>query len=120
MRVVIAWAGLGILARVATLYGELERVNRMVLGPLKSGFRATPVLACALVALAGCATEPAERFFQPDAAPLPRFETARTRADHEEIVTWYEREAASADPRDAEAHLALARLHRRWAEEVVE
>ncbi|MFY9314557.1 MAG: HD domain-containing phosphohydrolase [Burkholderiales bacterium] len=32
MRVILAWAGLSVLAGAATLYFELERVNRMVLG----------------------------------------------------------------------------------------
>ncbi len=87
---------------------------------LKSGFRVTLILTGALVALAGCATKPAPNSSRPFAMTLPRFETARTRDDHEEIAAWYEREAASPDQQASEAYLALARLHRRLAVEAVE
>jgi hypothetical protein len=62
--------------------------------------------ACALAVLAGCAAEPVGWLPQHDAAPLPRLETARTRADHEEIAAWYVREAASAD-QQVVAHLRM-------------
>ncbi len=68
---------------------------------MKPGFRATLVLGCVLAALAGCAIEPVERLPHQEAAPSPMLETARTRADHEEIAAWYEREAGSAEDRAA-------------------
>lgn len=80
---------------------RLEAGNTM-----KRRIRAMLVLACALAALAGYAAEPVQRLAQHDAAALPKLETARSRADHEEIAAWYEREAESAD-RQRAAHLRM-------------
>ena len=68
---------------------------------VKPGFRAMLVLGFVLAALAGCAIEPVERPPHQEAAPLPMIETARTRADHEVIAAWYEREARSAEDQAA-------------------
>ena len=70
------------------------------------GFRTILVLACSLSALTGCVTTPAQRLPQQDVVPLPKLETARTRADREEIAAWYEREAESAGLQGA-VHLRM-------------
>lgn len=67
-------------------------------------------LTFALAALAGCAAEPVGRLPRQDAASLPKIEAARTRADHEEIAAWYEREAASAD-RQVDVHLRMGDIY---------
>jgi hypothetical protein len=73
---------------------------------MKRRFRAMLVSACVLAELAGCAAAPVQRLAQHDVAALPKLETARSRADHEEIAAWYERKAGSAD-RQGAAHLRM-------------
>ncbi|MFY9314560.1 MAG: hypothetical protein WAO95_03255 [Burkholderiales bacterium] len=68
---------------------------------MKRGCGAMLVSGFVLAALAGYATEPVGRLPQQESAPLPQLEAARTRADHEAIAAWYEREAASAEGRAA-------------------
>lgn len=74
--------------------------------PMNANFRLTQMLVLALPILAGCASPPAQRVAQQIAAPLPRIEDARTRADHEEIAAWYDREAQAAE-RQWEVHLRM-------------
>ncbi len=58
---------------------------------LKSSRRVASLLLLSLV-LAGCASGPAA----PSPELLQRIEAARTRADHEAMATYYDREAAAA------------------------
>lgn len=71
---------------------------------------ATMVFAFTLVALAGCTTEPVQSLPRQAAAPLPNLETARTRAEHEEIAAWYEREAKWANEQ-AVAHRRMLGIY---------
>lgn len=61
-------------------------------------------------ALAGCAGEPVRQPMQYAAIGPPDGQTARTRADHEEIAAWYEREAGWAADRTA-VHRGMLALY---------
>lgn len=70
-------------------------------------FGAMLLLAGALAApLAARADGTVQGLRQPDTAPLPRLEAARTPAEHGEIAAWYERGADSAG-REAAAHARM-------------
>jgi hypothetical protein len=67
-------------------------------------------LFAAGLSLAGCATQAVQ-----EREPLAqRIANARTRADHEALAAWFEREATEARER-AETHRKMGQHYERWA-----
>ena len=68
------------------------------------------VVSLLAAALAGCAGEPVRQPIQYAAIGPPDAQTARARADHEEIAAWYEREAGWMADRTA-VHRGMLTLY---------